>query len=68
MSPLAMEKILSQTGSLLTAENRSCPVCKSAHLDRIHRRLIDRFISLFVSIKRYHCCACQWEGNLKIKQ
>jgi hypothetical protein len=61
-----MKKILIKTGSFIVSEKRSCPACSSPYLDRIPRRLIDRLVSLFVRIKRYHCSVCQWEGNIKI--
>ncbi len=43
-----------------------CPACGAPGLIRIHRRPIDRFLSLFVGLQRYRCpqFQCQWEGNL----
>jgi hypothetical protein len=39
-------------------------------LARVHRRLIDRVISVFWSVRRYRCetFSCQWEGNLHQKR
>lgn len=46
---------------------RKCPVCNGP-VDRIHRRLIDRFMCLFRPAYRYRCRSkgwgCDWEGNL----
>lgn len=44
----------------------ACPVCGSLGLIRIHRRPIDRLLSLFVNVYRFRCqqFECQWEGNL----
>ena len=43
-----------------------CPICGEQSLIKIHRRLIDRLLSLFVELQRYRCNAfnCQWKGNL----
>ena len=43
-----------------------CPHC-GGYLVRIHRRPIDRFLSLFVTVYRYQCQNhhCQWEGILR---
>lgn len=46
---------------------RTCPNCNSrGSVHRVQRRLIDRALSLFVSVQRYRCDAmgCDWEGNL----
>lgn len=47
---------------------RQCPHCGS-DLDRVRRRLIDRFLSVFVSLQRYRCRSftCRWEGTLRVK-
>lgn len=44
----------------------ACPLCGSRGLIRIHRRPIDRLLSLFVDVYRFRCqqFECQWEGNL----
>ena len=44
-----------------------CPKCGEPGLIRIRRRLIDRFLSLFVKRRRFQCYAfqCRWQGNLK---
>ena len=46
---------------------RSCPKCRSA-LQRVWRRPIDRFVSLFVPVHRFRCekFVCQWAGNLRV--
>lgn len=43
-----------------------CPACAS-YATRIHRRLIDRVISLIIPVHRYRChnYQCQWQGNVK---
>lgn len=47
-----------------------CPLCGSPGLIRIHRRPIDRVLSLFVEVYRFRCqqFECQWEGNLTKRQ
>lgn len=42
-----------------------CPAC-GAPLVRLHRHFLDRWISLFSSVHRYHCSGanCEWEGLL----
>ena len=46
-----------------------CPSCGEP-VSRIHRRLVDRLVSLFRSKRRYRCenPACRWEGNLPIRR
>jgi hypothetical protein len=43
-----------------------CPECHSS-LNRIRRRFIDRVLSFFYPVHRYHCRSfvCNWEGNLR---
>src|SRR5947208_1554149 len=43
-----------------------CPECHSS-LNRIRRRFVDRLVSLFYPVHRYHCRSfvCNWEGNLR---
>jgi len=43
-----------------------CPVC-GRRLEKIHRRTIDRFISVFAPVNRFQCQAagCHWEGNVR---
>lgn len=50
----------------LVQRNPECPVCRHA-THRVHRRLIDLLINLFVPILRFRCGAmdCDWEGNLR---
>jgi hypothetical protein len=40
-----------------------CPHC-GGELHRIHRRTIDRFVSLYVPVRRYRCKNrdCRWQG------
>jgi len=42
-----------------------CPRC-GANLIRIHRRPVDRLLSLFRPVRRYNCTQleCNWTGNL----
>jgi hypothetical protein len=37
-------------------------------VNRIRRRFVDRVLSLFYPVHRYHCrsFACHWEGNLRV--
>ena len=53
---------------LATMRPRSpvCPECHSS-LNRIRRRFIDRVLSFFYPVHRYHCRSfvCNWEGNLR---
>jgi hypothetical protein len=42
-----------------------CPWCGGSSLERVHRRLVDRLISLAWPQLRY-CCqslGCEWQGN-----
>lgn len=43
-----------------------CPMCGEPGLIRVHRRPVDRLLSLFVGLQRFRCpqFECQWEGNL----
>ena len=51
----------------LKPSQQLCPQCGEA-LDRIHRRAIDRLVSIFTPVQRYRCrgFSCRWEGNLRI--
>ena len=63
-----MENLFKRTGAfLLIQATRSCPACNNPYLDRIERRSIDRFLSVFIPVKRYECPACKWVGNLRVK-
>lgn len=46
---------------------RVCPKC-SGPVIRVHRRLIDRLVSMITLAHRYRCrehgLGCDWEGNL----
>ena len=44
----------------------SCPQCGKHKLQRIPRRLLDRFLGLFGTLRRFHCGdrQCNWTGNL----
>lgn len=48
---------------------RSCPRCGSP-LMRVHRRSVDRVLSVIWKVERYRCYnfQCQWEGNLRPKE
>ena len=37
---------------------------------RIHRRLIDRILSVFIRLRRFRCThvKCHWEGNLRERE
>ena len=43
-----------------------CPLCGSS-VERVHRRFVDRLLSLVRPIRRYRCKGfnCDWEGNLR---
>jgi hypothetical protein len=51
-----------------------CPQCRSSgssgDLVRVHRRFIDRVISLLRPLRRYRCRTmdCDWEGNLPARR
>jgi hypothetical protein len=47
----------------------SCPMC-GGPLRRIHRRFIDRVLSLFRPVRRYRCPqpTCRWEGNVPVRE
>jgi hypothetical protein len=47
------------------SHKHTCPKC-SDQVYRVPRRLVDRFISLFVPVQRYKCHSahCGWEGNM----
>jgi hypothetical protein len=44
-----------------------CPQC-NGEMERIARRLPDRFVSLFVPVHRYRCrsASCAWVGNVQM--
>lgn len=46
-------------------DGRHCPACGSV-LEREHRHMLDRWVSLFQTVHRYRCTnpACDWEGLL----
>ena len=43
-----------------------CPHC-GGNLTRIHRRPVDRLLSVFVPARRFRCVnfRCIWEGNVR---
>lgn len=47
----------------------TCPRCGERDLIRVHRRFIDRLLSVFVRLRRFRCAQfqCQWEGNLRTR-
>ncbi len=49
-----------------TKASSACPRCGQHRLVQVSRRGIDRFIGLFVSLRRFRCknMECRWEGNL----
>jgi hypothetical protein len=51
--------------SLYIPTYRECPLCRGPAY-RVHRRAIDRFVSLFVLRHRFRCglIGCGWEGRL----
>ncbi len=57
-------------GSLIN----ECPQCQrsgsSGQLMRVHRRFVDRVMSLFRPFRRYRCQSmdCDWEGNLPARR
>jgi hypothetical protein len=42
-----------------------CPWCGGSSLERVHRRPVDRLISLVWPQRRYRChsLGCEWQGN-----
>ena len=44
----------------------ACPDCGHHKLQTIQRRSVDRFMGLFVTLRRFECHnnRCRWEGNL----
>lgn len=60
-SPSPSDKLLNPVPSTPV-----CPRCKRSAY-RVHRRLRDHLINLFISIGRFRCSAfgCDWEGNLR---
>jgi len=55
-------------GDTKTIEQQ-CPRC-GGYLNRIPRRMIDRFVSKIVLVYRYRCVApmCQWQGSLRVRR
>ncbi len=52
------------------ADAPACPLCGCRGLVRVHRRPIDRVLSLFLDMQRFRCrqFECQWEGNLTTRR
>ena len=50
------------------ASEHFCPRC-AGNLIRIRRRVVDRQLSIFVSVRRYECpnSFCVWKGNLRVR-
>jgi hypothetical protein len=50
----------------LVSQNPLCPVCQRM-THRVHRRVLDMIVNLFVPILRFRCSAmdCDWEGRLR---
>ena len=40
----------------------ACPKC-GGDLSRINRRSVDKLINILVSVRRFKCYGCLWEGN-----
>jgi hypothetical protein len=53
----------------VSGEGARCPRCGNTGLLRIHRRLLDRLLSLVRPVYRFRCAnpGCAWEGNLSQK-
>ena len=47
----------------MASTNISCPRCGET-VRRIKRRIIDRIVSFFKSVKRYQCEFCDWEDSI----
>lgn len=39
----------------------TCPRC-NRHLERINRKKIDKVIGFLITVRRYKCMGCFWEG------
>jgi uncharacterized membrane protein YeaQ/YmgE (transglycosylase-associated protein family) len=63
-------RLTDQEEAMAGSLTNECPQCRrsgsSGHLMRVHRRFIDRVMSLFRPLRRYRCQSrdCDWEGNL----
>lgn len=46
----------------------ACPSCGGGGLVRVRRRIVDRLLGAFVSIRRVRCSnfLCGYEGNLRV--
>jgi uncharacterized protein YlaI len=42
-----------------------CPRCHKLSLTRMRRTPFDRFISLFVPVRRFECEGCSWRGRIR---
>lgn len=42
----------------------SCPRCQARAIRRVRRTPLDRMISVFVPVRRYHCGQCNWYGRV----
>lgn len=51
-------------------EPYACPRCGAEDLTRIPRNFLDRFLALFVDVKRFRCThvGCHWEGILRSRR
>jgi hypothetical protein len=56
-------------GPAENGEGVRCPRCGSTDLQRVHRRLLDRLLSLVRPVYRFRCADphCAWEGNVPQK-
>jgi len=59
-------KTLSGPGGSIASYGHPCPVCNCS-TNRVPRRWVDLFVSLFTPLHRYRCrsMSCDWEGNLR---
>ncbi len=53
----------------MTETPYQCPNC-AGYTQRIHRRYVDRLMSVVVPVKRYKChdYHCGWKGNVRINR
>ena len=66
MTDYAVDKGAGHNASNISSQ--ICPECGGNYLTRIHRRFIDRLLSLFLPVYRYRCdrLLCDWEGNIRV--
>ncbi|HZQ61156.1 MAG TPA: hypothetical protein VFC24_07400 [Casimicrobiaceae bacterium] len=47
-----------------TEETQQCPKC-GGQLLRVRRHRLDRVISTFYPVHRFHCLKCHWAGRMR---